>query len=46
MAGVVLAQLVGTLPLTIRILSASFANVPSDVVAAARSPGASALATA
>ncbi|WP_281370258.1 ABC transporter permease subunit [Paraburkholderia sediminicola] len=44
--GVLLAQLVGTPPLMIRILSASFANVPSDVISAARSLGARALATA
>ena len=39
-AGVVLAQLVGTLPLMIRILSASFLSVPEQTLAAARSLGA------
>ena len=41
-AGVVLAQLVGTLPLMIRILSASFLSVPAQTMAAARSLGANA----
>jgi ABC-type spermidine/putrescine transport system permease subunit II len=41
-AGVVLAQLVGTLPLMIRILSASFLAVPAQTMAAARSLGANA----
>lgn len=39
-AGVVLAQLIGTLPLMIRILCASFMRLPDDAIAAARSLGA------
>lgn len=41
-AGVVLAQLVGTLPLMIRILCASFLGIPAQTMAAARSLGANA----
>jgi multiple sugar transport system permease protein/putative spermidine/putrescine transport system permease protein len=41
-AGVVLAQLIGTLPLMIRILCASFMTLPDDAIAAARALGANA----
>jgi multiple sugar transport system permease protein/putative spermidine/putrescine transport system permease protein len=41
-AGVVLAQMIGTLPLMIRILCASFTRLPDDAMAAARSLGANA----
>jgi ABC-type spermidine/putrescine transport system permease subunit II len=40
-AGVVLVQTVGTLPLMIRILSASLEGIPEDVLRAARTLGAS-----
>lgn len=40
--GVVLAQLIGTLPLMIRILCASFLGLPAQTIAAARSLGANA----
>lgn len=39
--GVVLVQLVGTLPLMIRLLSASLEGIPEDLILAARSLGAS-----
>ncbi len=41
--GVVLVQLVGTLPLMIRLLSASLETIPEDLILAARSLGASPL---
>lgn len=41
--GVVLVQLVGTLPLMIRLLSASLQTIPEDLLLAARSLGASPL---
>lgn len=41
--GVVLVQLVGTLPLMIRLLSASLEGIPEDLLLAARSLGASPL---
>jgi ABC-type spermidine/putrescine transport system permease subunit II len=41
--GVVLVQLIGTLPLMIRLLSASLQTIPEDLLLAARSLGASPL---
>ena len=45
-AGVVLVLLIGTLPLMIRILSAALEQIPSDLVNAARSLGATPLRAA
>ncbi len=39
-AGVILVQMIGTLPLMIRMLSANFAALPQDLIHAARSLGA------
>ncbi|MCX5496384.1 ABC transporter permease [Kaistia dalseonensis] len=41
--GVILVQLIGTLPLMIRLLSASLGTIPEDLLLAARSLGASPL---
>ncbi len=44
MTGVILVQIAGVLPLTIRILAGAFEGIPGDIVDAARSLGAGRLA--
>lgn len=40
MTGVIIIQIAGVLPMTIRILSSGFAGIPGDIIAAARTLGA------